>query len=196
MPGTTCAVQNATCSVSSKKLSGLRLSTIRPTGVMGTSSSGTSLVASSTSKLKSSACRSVKICRPSSHSGYAPASIASHRSRRWKSGSAPEIFTASSHTSECVPAIGFQWTFAEDALPVGVYEPERVDSEALHHPVAARDRTVGHGPHEHVRRLRHERHEVPECVVCRCGLRHREVGFRLGGMDEVRKLDGVLNEED
>ena len=33
MPGTTCAVQNATCSVSAKKLSGLRFSTSRPTGI-------------------------------------------------------------------------------------------------------------------------------------------------------------------
>ena len=56
MPGTTCAVQKATCSVSAKKLSGLRLSTIRPTGFTGTSSSGINLVASSTSKLNSSAC--------------------------------------------------------------------------------------------------------------------------------------------
>jgi len=52
MPGTTCAVQNATCSVSAKKLSGLRLRTMRPTGVTGTSSSGTSFVGSSTSKLE------------------------------------------------------------------------------------------------------------------------------------------------
>ena len=45
MPGTTCAVQNATCSVSAKKLSGLRFSTSLPTGMTGTSSSGTILVA-------------------------------------------------------------------------------------------------------------------------------------------------------
>ena len=69
MPGTTCAAQKATCSVSAKKLSGLRLSTSLPTGMTGTSSSGTILVASSTSKVKSSACSSVKICRPSSYSG-------------------------------------------------------------------------------------------------------------------------------
>ncbi len=58
-PGTMCAVQKATCSVSAKKLSGLRLSTIRPIGRTGTSSSGISLVASSTSKLNFSACSSV-----------------------------------------------------------------------------------------------------------------------------------------
>ncbi len=74
-PGTMCAVQNATCSVSAKKLSGLRFSTMRPTGCTGTSSSGTSLVASSTSKLNLSACFSVNSCTPSSYSGYAPASI-------------------------------------------------------------------------------------------------------------------------
>ncbi|MNT86363.1 hypothetical protein D3C72_2266390 [compost metagenome] len=54
-PGTICAAQKATCSVSAKKLSGLRSSTIRPMGTTGTSSSGTILVASSTSKLKPSA---------------------------------------------------------------------------------------------------------------------------------------------
>jgi len=34
--------------------------------------------------------------------------IASHRSRRWKSGSAPLIFTASFHTTDCRPSFGFQ----------------------------------------------------------------------------------------
>ena len=44
MPGTTCATQNATCSVSAKKLSGLRFRTSLPTGTTGTSSSGTIFV--------------------------------------------------------------------------------------------------------------------------------------------------------
>ncbi len=117
MPGTTCATQNATCSVSAKKLSGLRSSTILPTGVSGTSSSGTSFVASRTSKLKASACSSVKSWKESSHSGYAPASMASQRSRRWKSASAPAIFTASSQSSACVPATGRQWNFTKVAFP-------------------------------------------------------------------------------
>jgi hypothetical protein len=68
-PGTTCAVQNATCSVSAKKLSGLRSSTMRPTGRSGTSSSGTIFVASRMSKLNCSASSSVNTCRPSSYSG-------------------------------------------------------------------------------------------------------------------------------
>ena len=72
------------------------------------------------SKLNLSACSSVKICTPSSHSGKAPDSMRSHRSRRWKSGSAPEIFTASSHTSECVPYFGFQWNLTNTDSPASL----------------------------------------------------------------------------
>ncbi|MNN32643.1 hypothetical protein D3C81_1463670 [compost metagenome] len=118
MPGTMCAVQNATCSVSAKKLSGLRFKTIFPTGMRGTTSSGISLVGSSTSKGNASACASVKTWKDSSYSGYSPHSMASHRSRRWKSESAPLILTASSHTSECVPAIGDQWNLQNTDWPL------------------------------------------------------------------------------
>jgi hypothetical protein len=72
----------ATCSVSAKKLSGLRSRTMRPTGVKGTSSSGMIFVESSTSKLNSFAWSSVKIWKPSSYSGRTPDSIDSQRSRR------------------------------------------------------------------------------------------------------------------
>ena len=109
MPGTTFCVQNATCSVSAKKLSTLRLSTSLPIGRTGMSSSGISLVASSTSKSKPSANSSSNSCTPSSHSGKLPCSIEVHRSRRWKSGSAPLILTASFHITDCRPSTGFQW---------------------------------------------------------------------------------------
>jgi hypothetical protein len=46
--------------------------------------------------------------------------MASHRSRRWKSGSAPEILTASSHTSECVPATGVQWNLTKCEAPASL----------------------------------------------------------------------------
>ncbi len=58
-----------------------------------------------------------KVCTPSSHSGNAPASIASARSRRWKSGSTPAVICASSHTSECTPSFGFQWNFTRVVAP-------------------------------------------------------------------------------
>ena len=43
--------------------------------------------------------------------------MASHRSRRWKSGSAPLIFTASSHSTDCMPCFGFQWNFTNVDSP-------------------------------------------------------------------------------
>ena len=43
--------------------------------------------------------------------------MASHRSRRWKSGSAPLIFTASFQTTDCRPSIGFQWNFTNVDRP-------------------------------------------------------------------------------
>ena len=67
--------------------------------------------------------------------------------------------------------------------------------EALHGPVAARDRPVGHHPGEHVRRLGHQRNEVPERVVRARGLGHRVVRLGLDGVHEVGKLHRVLDEE-
>ena len=43
--------------------------------------------------------------------------IASHRSRRWKSGSAPLILSASFHTTDCRPSFGFQWNFTNVDWP-------------------------------------------------------------------------------
>jgi hypothetical protein len=118
MPGTTLPTQNATCSVSAKKLSGFRLSTRRPTGVTGTSSSGMIFVGSSRSmSSNANSLSSGTSCSPSSYSGKTPASIASQRSRRLKSGSRPEISWASSNTSECVPSSGVQWNFTNVACP-------------------------------------------------------------------------------
>ena len=120
MPGTRLPVWKATCSVSRKKLSGIRSRVSTPTVRTGTSSSGISLVASSTSKAKRSAKSSSKTCTPSSHCGKSPASIASQRSRRWKSGSAPLIVTASSHSTDCTPSFGFQWNFTKLDFPSAV----------------------------------------------------------------------------
>ena len=46
------------------------------------------------------------------------------------------------------------------------------------------------------RDLGHQRREVPERVVRGGGLRHREVRLRLRGVDQVRELHRVLDEED
>ncbi|CAM5554107.1 hypothetical protein STENM223S_08773 [Streptomyces tendae] len=118
IPGTRCPTWKATCSVSAKKLDGLRFSVSSPTGCTGASSSGTMLVGSSRS-MPSKVCSGLSgnVWMPSSHCGYAPASIASARSRRWKSGSTPLMICASSQTSECTPSFGFQWNFTSVVAP-------------------------------------------------------------------------------
>ena len=76
-----------------------------------------------------------------------------------------------------------------------VHEAKRVDAEALHHPVAARDRAVGHHPHQHVSAFRHERDEIPERVVRGSGLRHRVVRLGLHRVHQIRELHRILDEE-
>jgi len=85
--------------------------------------------------------------------------------------------------------------FHEARLALCVHEAERVHAEALHHAQAARNGAIGHHPHQHVRRLGHQRHEVPERVVRRSGLRHGVMRLGLDRMDQVRKLHRVLDEE-
>ena len=97
-----------------------------------------------------------------------------------------------------------QAVHAEHRLPVELHqrrlagvvdEAEGVDAEALHHPVRARDGPVGHRPHQHVRRLGDQRHEVPEGRVGGLRLRDLAVGLGLGGVDQVGELDAVPDEE-
>ena len=85
---------------------------------------------------------------------------------------------------------------AEHRFALGVDEAERVHAEALHHPQATRDRPIGHDPHQHVRRLGHQRDEIPEGIVRGRRLRHAMMRFRFHGMDQVGKLHCVLDKED
>ena len=83
----------------------------------------------------------------------------------------------------------------EGRLVVGVEQTERVDAETFHEAERARDGAVRHDPHDHVHALGRERDEIPEIVVRRLRLRERAVGLGLDRVDEVGKLDGVLDEE-
>jgi len=74
-------------------------------------------------------------------------------------------------------------------------EPEGVDAEAIHHPEAARDGAI-RNPHVHVGGFGYQRCKVPEVVVGSRGLWDFVVRFWLESVDQVRELDGVLNEED
>jgi len=84
----------------------------------------------------------------------------------------------------------------EVRLASRIDQPEGVHAESLHHPVAARDTSVGHDPHQHVRALGHQRDEVPKSVMRRSGLRHGVMWFGFDGVDQIRKLHRVLDEED
>ncbi len=84
---------------------------------------------------------------------------------------------------------------AEHRFALRVHEAERVHAETLHRAVAARDGAIRHRPQQHVRGFGHQRHEIPERVVRRGGLRHRVVRLGLQRVHEVRKLHRVLDEE-
>ena len=195
MPGTMCAVQKATCSVSAKKLSGLRFSTMRPTGRSGTSSSGTILVASRMSKLNCSACSSVKTCSAQLVLGVGAGLDALPQV------AAVVVGVGAGDLHRLVP---HQRMRAGHRRPVELDEhrlarlvdqPEGVHAEALHGGVAARDGAVAHHPHQHVGGLGHQRDEVPEGVVRARGLRHLVVRLGLDGVHQVGELHRVLDEE-
>ena len=60
----------------------------------------------------------------------------------------------------------------------------------------ARDGAVRHDPHHHVHGFGRQGDEVPEIVMRGLRLGKVAVRLRLGGMDQVGKLDRVLDEED
>ncbi len=111
--------RNATCSVSAKKLSGLRSSTMRPTiadrqHLLRDELGGVEDVVRQRCR-RSPRRRSG---RRAPIRGNRRAAIASNRSRRWKSGSAPAIFTASSQNVDCMPSFGRQWNFTKVDSPL------------------------------------------------------------------------------
>ena len=196
MPGTTCATQNATCSVSAKKLSGLRFSTIRPTGTIGTSSSGTIFVASSTSKREA-----LGLFFGEDLQAQLPLGIGAGLDRL-PQVAAMEVGVGPGNLDGLVPhqrmGAGLRVPVELDEVRFALVVDQAVGmhAEALHRAIAARNRAIGHRPHQHVGDLGHQRRKVPERVVRRPRLRHGEVRLGLGGVDQVGKLHRVLDEED
>ena len=78
---------------------------------------------------------------------------------------------------------------------VRVDQPEAVHAEPFHGAERARDRAVGHLPHDHVPRLRAERGEVPIIVVSGLRLREGAIRLLLHGVDEIGEFDRILDEE-
>ena len=84
----------------------------------------------------------------------------------------------------------------ESAFSIFIDQFVRMNAEPFHRTEASGDAAVRHGPHDVVQSFRLQGDEVPEGVMGRLPLRHFIVGFRFDGMDEIRKFDGILNEED
>ena len=92
--------------------------------------------------------------------------------------------------------LGLPVEFDIGGLAVGIDQTEGVDAKALHHAEGTGNRPVGHDPHDHVHAFRAEADEVPEIVMGGLRLRKAAIGRGLGGVDQVRKFDCVLDEED
>ena len=93
------------------------------------------------------------------------------------------------------PQLRFPMKLDEGRLPLGIDEAEGMHAEAFHEAEGARDCPVRHDPHHHMHAFRRQGDKVPEVVMRRLRLRKSPIRFLLHRMDQVRKLDGVLNEE-
>src|ERR1700674_2459579 len=86
--------------------------------------------------------------------------------------------------------------FHERRFPTSVNQTEGMHTESFHKAKRTRYRTIGHDPHRHMNALWRERNEIPKIVMGGLCLRESAVRFRFGGMDEVGKLNCVLNKKD
>ena len=92
--------------------------------------------------------------------------------------------------------LGLPVEFDKGRVACCVEQPEGVNAEAFHCAKRARDCPIGHDPHDHVHRFRGQADEIPEIVVRGLSLRKSAIRLWLSGMDDVGKLDRVLDEED
>ena len=178
MPGTMCAAQNATCSVSAKKLSGLRFSTM-----LADRRQRHQLLGHDLGRIEDVEAEALGLLLGEHLDAEL---VLGERAGldRLPQVAAMEVGIGAGDLHRLVPV---ERVRAGDRVPVelhearlalGVDEAEGVHAEALHHAVAARNRAVGHHPHQHVRRLRHQRDEVPERVVRGRRLRHARSAAR------------------
>ena len=86
--------------------------------------------------------------------------------------------------------------FDEGRFAFGIDQTKGVNAEAFHEPERARDRAIRHDPHDHVHAFRHERDEIPEIIVSGLRLRKVAVGLLLRRVNQIGKLDRVLDKKD
>ena len=170
---------NATCSVSAKKLSGMRSSTRRPTGIGGRIFLGDQLGGVEHVEVEVVGEVLVEQLQPQ----LPFREIAGLD--RVPQIAAMEVGIGAVDLDRLVPDHRLQ---AELRLPVeldegrfvlGVDQAEGVDAKPFHEAEGARNRAVRHDPHDHVHALGRQRDEVPEIVVRRLRLREAAIGLRL-----------------
>ena len=195
MPGTTFCVQNATCSVSAKKLSTTRSSTSRPTGRTGTTSSGMSLVGVEHVEVE----RVGEVVVEELHAELPLREVAGLD--RVPQVAAVEVGVGAVDLHRLVPHHRLQ---PELRLPVELHErrpPSALTKRNVWTPkpsMKRNDRGIARSDITHITMCvdsGHQRDEVPEVVVRRLRLREPAVGLLLHRVDEVGELDRVLDEE-
>ena len=154
------------------------------------------MVGSRTSNANLLAKSSSNSLHPNSHSGKSRLRWPFHRSRRWKSGSAPLIFTASFHTTDCNPCFGFQWNLTKVDLPAAftrrkVWTPnpsmKRSDRGMVRSDMIHMTMCIDSGVSV---RKSQKRCRGPSAACGKLAIR-----LLLEGVDHVRELDRVLDEE-
>ena len=121
--------------------------------------------------------------------------MASHRSRRWKSGSAPLIFTASFHTTDCRPSFGFQWNLTNVDSPAALTKRNVWTPKPS---MNRNERGIARSDIVHITMwvasgISEMKSQKLSCADWACG--KPAVGRLLHRVDEVGELDGVLDEE-
>ena len=94
-----------------------------------------------------------------------------------------------------MPSFGFQWNLTKVDLPFAL---TRRNVWTPNPSMKRNERGIARSDMihiDHVHAFRRQRDEIPEIIVRGLRLRKAAVGLLLGRMDQVGKLDRVLNEE-
>src|SRR5688500_14643674 len=85
--------------------------------------------------------------------------------------------------------------FYKRGFTILINKTKCMNPKSFHHPEASRDCTVAHYPHDHMRGFGHQRNEIPESIVSGCCLRHFIMRFWFHGMNEIGKLNSILDKK-
>lgn len=97
------------------------------------------------------------------------------------------------HTSLTLQALPVE--FDQLCLSIISDQTESVDTETINMAERARNSMARHSPQQGMQRARLLTEEVPRGVMRGSSLRDLTVATRLNGVDQIRELDGILDEE-